>query len=33
MTDAIFSILGMDLNCPKIRKLYKECLNFGARAA
>lgn len=33
LTDLIFSNLGLDLTCKKIIKLYKKCLDFGARAA
>jgi hypothetical protein len=33
MADLIFSNLGLDMSCKKIIKLYKKCLNFGARAA
>ena len=30
LTETIFSNLGLDLNCNKIKKLYDQCLNIGA---
>lgn len=33
MTDRIFSNLALDLNCKKIRKLYRQCLDIGQLAA
>jgi len=28
LTETIFSNLGIDLNCNKIKKLYSQCLNY-----
>jgi hypothetical protein len=33
LTETIFSNLGLELNCNKIKKLYGRCLNIGAMAA
>lgn len=33
MTDRIFSTLGLDLNCKKIKRLYHKCLNTAELAA
>ncbi|WP_091393687.1 transposase [Arachidicoccus rhizosphaerae] len=33
LTETIFSNLGLELNCNKIKKLYSKCLNIGAMAA
>ncbi len=33
LTETIFSNLGLDLNCNKIKKLYSQCLNIGSMAA
>lgn len=33
LTDFIFSNLGLDLSCKKIKRLYQECTNFGRLAA
>jgi hypothetical protein len=29
MTKRIFSNLALDLSCKKIKRIYKECMNFG----
>ena len=33
LTETIFSNLGLELNCNKIKKLYSQCLNIGSMAA
>lgn len=33
LTETIFSNLGIDLNCNKIKKLYSQCLNIGSMVA
>ena len=33
MADRIFSTLGLDLNCKKIKRLYYKCLNTAELAA
>ena len=33
LTETIFSNLGLDLNCNKIKKLYSQCLNIGSMVA
>jgi len=33
ITERIFSNLGLDLNCTKIKRLYNKCLDIGALAA
>ena len=33
LTETIFSNLGIQLNCSKIKRLYNQCLNIGAMAA
>jgi hypothetical protein len=33
LTETIFSNLGLDLNCNKIKNLYSHCLNIGSMAA
>jgi hypothetical protein len=33
LTETIFSNLGLELNCNKIKRLYSQCLNIGAMAA
>jgi hypothetical protein len=33
LTETIFSNLGIELNCNKIRKLYTKCLSIGSMAA
>lgn len=33
LTETIFSNLGIELSCNKIRKLYTKCLNIGSMAA
>lgn len=33
LTETIFSNLGLELNCNKIKKLYSRCLNIGSMAA
>ena len=33
LTEPIFSNLGLELNCNKIKKLYNQCLNIGSIAA
>lgn len=33
LTETIFSNLGLELNCNKIKRLYSKCLNIGAMAA
>ena len=33
LTETIFSNLGLELNCNKIKQLYSQCLNIGAMAA
>jgi hypothetical protein len=33
LTETIFSNLGLELNCNKIRRLYSKCLNIGSMAA
>jgi hypothetical protein len=29
MTNRIFSNLGLDMSCRKIKRIYNECLGFG----
>ncbi len=33
LTETIFSNLGLELNCNKIKRLYSQCLNIGSMAA
>ena len=33
ITDSIFSNLALDMSCRKIKRIYRQCINFGARAA
>jgi len=33
LTETIFSNLGLQLNCNKIKKIYAQCLNIGSMAA
>lgn len=33
LTETIFSNLGLELNCNKIKRLYGQCLNIGSMAA
>jgi hypothetical protein len=33
LTETIFSNLGLELNCNKIKRLYSHCLNIGSMAA
>ena len=33
LTKTIFSNLGLDMSCNKIKTLYSQCLNIGAMAA
>lgn len=33
LTETIFSNLGLELNCNKIKRLYSKCLNIGSMAA
>jgi hypothetical protein len=33
MTDRIFSTLGLDMNCKKIKRIYHKCLNTAELAA
>ena len=33
MTERIFSNLALDLNCKKIKRLYRQCLDIGRLAA
>lgn len=33
LTETIFSNLGLELNCNKIKKLYNQCLDIGSMAA
>lgn len=33
LTETIFSRLGLELNCNKIKRLYNQCLNIGSMAA
>lgn len=33
LTETIFSNLGLELNCSKIKRLYQDCLNIGSMAA
>ncbi|TWF34915.1 hypothetical protein FHW36_110115 [Chitinophaga polysaccharea] len=33
LTETIFSNLGLELSCNKIKRLYSKCFNIGAMAA
>jgi hypothetical protein len=33
LTETIFTNLGLELNCDKLKQLYNQCLDIGAMAA